>query len=206
MSITESLIAYTCAAVLLTLTPGLDTALVLRTATLEGRKQAFHTLLGINLGCLLWGIAVACGLGVLVAVSQVAYGILKYCGAAWLCWLGVGMLLRPRTSLTDSDLPTEKHPNWLLRGLTGNLLNPKVGIFYLSFLPQFIPQGHSLFLWTLGLVGIHMCLGLTWLTMVIAATHKFSRLFKHPKIVSVMDRLTGLVLLSFAARLALSKR
>lgn len=206
MSITESLIAYTFAATLLTLTPGLDTALVLRTATVEGRRQAIQTLTGINIGCLIWGIAVACGLGALVAVSQLAYDILKYCGAAWLCWLGLGMLLRPRSTFDTSGVVNGKTTNWLLRGITGNLLNPKVGIFYLSFLPQFIPHGQSLFYWTLGLVGIHMILGISWLMIVITATDMFSRLLRHPKVIPVMDRLTGLVLLSFAARLALSKR
>lgn len=206
MSITESLIANTLAAGLLTLTPGLDTALVLRTATVEGRKQALQAAAGINLGCLLWGVAVACGLGALIAVSELAYDLLKYCGAAYLCWLGMGMLLHPRTGMATSESTGNRQTNWLLKGMTGNMLNPKVGIFYVSFLPQFIPQGHSLFFWTLGLVGIHMLLGITWLMTLIAATRPLSRFFHRPRVVATMDRLTGIVLLSFAARLAFSKR
>lgn len=95
MSITDNLLAFTFAATLLTLTPGLDTALVLRTATVEGKRQALQAMLGINAGCLLWGAAVAFGLGALVAVSEVAFNLLKYCGAAYLAWLGLNMLLRP---------------------------------------------------------------------------------------------------------------
>ena len=82
MTITDNLIAFTLAATLLTLTPGLDTAMVLRTATVEGKRQAFRAALGINVGCFLWGAAVAFGLGALIAVSEVAYATLKYCGAA----------------------------------------------------------------------------------------------------------------------------
>ena len=207
MTVTESLIAYTFTAGLLTLTPGLDTALVLRTATVEGRKQAVRAALGINIGCILWGFAVACGLGALIAVSELAYDVLKYCGAAYLCWLGLGMMLRPRKGIAGADNKHfKKDTNWLLRGITGNLLNPKVGIFYVSFLPQFIPQGHSLFFWTLGLVGIHMLLGISWLMTLIAATRPLSAFFKRPAVVTTMDRATGAVLLSFAAKLAFSKR
>ncbi|WP_236235607.1 LysE family translocator, partial [Pseudomonas faucium] len=99
MSIADNLLAFTFAATLLTLTPGLDTALILRTATVEGRQQGLRAALGINAGCLLWGAAVAFGLGALLAVSALAYDILKYCGAAYLAWLGVNMLVRPRQSL-----------------------------------------------------------------------------------------------------------
>lgn len=85
----ENLLAFTFAATLLTLTPGLDTALVLRTATVEGKQQAFRAAPGINAGCLLWGAAVAFGLGALIAVSELAFNLLKYCGAAYLAWLGL---------------------------------------------------------------------------------------------------------------------
>lgn len=91
------------------------------------------------------GVAVACGLGALIAVSELAYDLLKYCGAAYLCWLGIGMLLHPRKGMATSESTGNRQTNWLLKGMTGNMLNPKVGIFYVSFLPQFIPQGHSLF-------------------------------------------------------------
>ena len=99
MSLADNLLAFTLAASLLTLTPGLDTALILRTAAVEGRAQAWRAALGINAGCLLWGAAVAFGLGALLAVSELAYTLLKYCGAAYLCWLGLNLLLRPRNAI-----------------------------------------------------------------------------------------------------------
>ena len=206
MSIADNLIAFTLAATLLTLTPGLDTALILRTSTVEGRKQGLRAALGINAGCLLWGAAVAFGLGALIAVSQLAYDILKYCGAAYLAWLGINMLIRPRQSLGAVAAQGRSEANWFLKGMLGNLLNPKVGIFYVSFLPQFIPQGQPLVAWTFGLVGIHVALGLLWSIVLIGATQSLAGVLRREKVIQWMDRATGLVFVLFAARLALSRR
>ena len=206
MSIADNLIAFTLAATLLTLTPGLDTALILRTSTVEGRKQGLRAALGINAGCLLWGAAVAFGLGALIAVSQLAYDILKYCGAAYLAWLGINMLIRPRQSLGAVAAQGRPEANWFLKGMLGNLLNPKVGIFYVSFLPQFIPQGQPLVAWTFGLVGIHVALGLLWSMVLIGATQSLAGVLRREKVIQWMDRATGLVFVLFAARLALSRR
>ncbi|HDS1680225.1 TPA: LysE family translocator [Pseudomonas putida] len=206
MPTVDNLIAFTLAATLLTLTPGLDTALILRTATVEGRQQGMRAALGINAGCLLWGAAVAFGLGALIAVSALAYNILKYCGAAYLAWLGVNMLLRPRQSLAPAGEDGQRAANWFLKGLMGNLLNPKVGIFYVSFLPQFIPQGQPLGAWTFGLVSIHVVLGLLWALLLIGATRPLAGLLRRDKVIQWMDRATGLVFVLFAARLALGKR
>ncbi|MDF0729542.1 LysE family translocator [Pseudomonas entomophila] len=206
MPFADNLLAFTLAATLLTLTPGLDTALVLRTATVEGKQQAVRAALGINAGCLLWGAAVAFGLGALIAVSELAYNLLKYCGAAYLAWLGLNMLLRPRTALAPAQSDAKPGGNWFLKGLLGNALNPKVGIFYVSFLPQFIPQGQPLVAWTFGLVGIHVVLGLAWSSALIGATQPLAGLLRRGKVIEWMDRSTGVLFLLFAARLAFSRR
>lgn len=206
MSITDNLLAFTFAATLLTLTPGLDTALVLRTATVEGKQQALRATLGINAGCLLWGAAVAFGLGALIAVSEVAFNVLKYCGAAYLAWLGLNMLMRPRRSLASVEADGKPGANWFLKGMLGNVLNPKVGIFYVSFLPQFIPQGHSLVGWTFGLVSIHVLISLVWSLILIGATQPLAGVLRREKVIQWMDRTTGMIFVLFAARLAFSKR
>ncbi|AAY93093.2 LysE family translocator [Pseudomonas protegens] len=206
MSITENLLAFTLAATLLTLTPGLDTALVLRTATVEGRRQALRAALGINAGCLIWGAAVAFGLGALIAVSELAFNLLKYCGAAYLAWLGLNMLLRPRHSFAPTGANSDPGTNWFLKGMLGNVLNPKVGVFYVSFLPQFIPQGQPLVAWTFGLVSIHVVLGLVWSLLLIAATRPLAGVLQREKVIQWMDRTTGMIFVLFAARLALSRR
>ena len=206
MSIADNLLAFTLAATLLTLTPGLDTALVLRTATVEGKQQALRAALGINAGCLLWGAAVAFGLGALIAVSELAYNLLKYCGAAYLAWLGLNMLLRPRRSLALAEADGKSGANWFFKGMLGNVLNPKIGIFYVSFLPQFIPQGQPLVPWTFGLVSIHVVLGLIWSLVLIGATQPLSGFLRRDKVIRWMDRTTGMIFVLFAARLAFSKR
>ncbi|MBB1608886.1 MULTISPECIES: LysE family translocator [Pseudomonas] len=206
MSIADSLLAFTFAATLLALTPGLDTALVLRTAAVEGKREGLRAALGINAGCLLWGAAVAFGLGALIAVSELAFNALKYCGAAYLAWLGLNLLLRPRHSLAPVETRGRAETNWFLKGMLGNLLNPKVGVFYVSFLPQFIPQGQPLVAWTFGLVGIHVAIGLLWSLALIGATRPLAGVLRREKVIKWMDRTTGTVFLLFAARLALSRR
>ncbi|VTN09094.1 Homoserine/homoserine lactone efflux protein [Raoultella terrigena] len=94
-----------------------------------------------------WGALVALGLGALLAASELAYSLLKWCGAAWLCWLGLQLILRPRRAF-DAGTAAPAGGNWFLRGMLGNVLNPKMGVFYVSFLPQFIPSGHSPVVWT----------------------------------------------------------
>lgn len=206
MSVTDSLLAFTFAAALLTLTPGLDTALILRTSVAEGGKKAVHAALGIDLGCFIWGALVAFGLGALLAVSELAYTALKWCGAAYLCWLGIQLLLRPRQRFTLQAEGDVRSSNWFLRGMLGNVLNPKMGVFYVSFLPQFIPVGHSPIAWTFLLVSIHVCLGTLWSLTLIMASGYAADVLKKPAVVKWMDRATGAAFLLFAARLALSKR
>ena len=95
----SSIVAFTAAATLLTVTPGLDTALVLRTAAVEGPRRALMAGLGICLGCLAWGAIVALGLGILLHASHFAYTMLKWAGAFYLVWLGVQLLLSKRDAL-----------------------------------------------------------------------------------------------------------
>jgi len=116
------------------------------------------------------------------------------------------MLLRPRTSLAPAQASGTPDANWFLRGLLGNVLNPKVGIFYVSFLPQFIPQGQSLIAWTFGLVGIHVALSLVWALLLIGATQPLEHWLRRDVVIKWMDRSTGLIFVLFAARLALSRR
>jgi threonine/homoserine/homoserine lactone efflux protein len=206
MSVADALLAYSLAALLLTLTPGLDTALILRTATVEGGKKAFHAALGIDAGCFIWGAVVAFGLGALLAASELAYDVLKYCGAAYLCWLGVQLLIRPRHTFDAFQSDVQPGDNWFFRGMLGNVLNPKMGVFYVSFLPQFIPAGHSPVIWTFLLVAIHVFIGTLWSLTLIVTTRYASNLFNIPAVVKWMDRATGGLFMLFAAKLAISSR
>ncbi|MBB1520690.1 LysE family translocator [Aquipseudomonas guryensis] len=209
MSLTAALLAYLLAASLLTVTPGVDTALILRTAALEGPKRAAMAALGINAGCLLWGAGVALGLGALLAASELAFNILKWSGAAYLLWLGLQMLLKPRSEFRlASSAAEERHGQlgWFIKGLLGNLLNPKVGVFYVSFLPQFVPAGYPVGSFSFALACIHVLLGLLWAAALILATRPLAAFLRRGGLIQWLDRATGSVLLVFAAGLALAKR
>ncbi|WP_436898255.1 LysE family translocator [Acinetobacter gyllenbergii] len=202
---TTMLIPYLIAITLLTITPGLDTTLIIRTATLEGKAKAFQAALGINLGCIVWGMIVACGLGALLMASDLAFNALKWMGAIYLTWLGLNLILKPRSQLAGLNDSTTTQ-NWFIKGFWGNLLNPKVGVFYISFLPQFIPQSSSPVVWTMGLVMIHVLIGLIWSIFLISAMQSISGYLKQPKFIKYMDRITGSIFILFALKLAFSKR
>jgi len=204
----QSLIAFTLAAALMTVTPGLDTALVLRTAAVEGGRRAFYAGLGICLGCLAWGAIVAAGLGVLLAASELAYTLLRYAGAAYLVWLGLKLIFSKREEFGAASASGPLDAGawlWFRRGLLTNLLNPKVGVFYVSFLPQFVPEGANVTATTLLLAAIHTALGLGWFAALILATRPIAAALRRPRTIRLLDRATGAVFLLFAGRLALSR-
>ncbi|WP_340646530.1 LysE family translocator [Phenylobacterium sp.] len=208
MTLVQSLLAFTGAAGLLTLTPGLDTALILRTAAVEGPKRAALAMIGILAGCFVWGGLVALGLGAVLQASTMAFNILKWAGAAYLVWLGVGLILRPRETFEVAETPamTCSDTAWMRRGFLSNVLNPKMGVFYVSFLPQFLPAGVPAAPFMLLLTTIHVLLGVLWLTLLIAATQPIARVLKRTAVVRWLDRATGGVFIAFGLRLALERR
>jgi threonine/homoserine/homoserine lactone efflux protein len=205
MTTAQALLSFTAAAGLLTITPGLDTALVLRTAAVEGGRRALLAGLGICLGCLVWGLAVAVGLGGLLAVSRFAYDTLRIAGALYLIYLGVRLLTRPAPSL-ELDATTTASDNWFARGLLTNLLNPKVGVFYVTFLPQFVPTGASVTGFSMILAGIHAVEGLLWFALLVLATRPLTRWLKRPRVAKGLDRATGVVFVGFGVGLLLDRR
>lgn len=203
----EHVAAFTAAAAILTITPGLDVALVLRTAASEGPGRAMLAGLGIVAGLFGWGLIVAVGLGALLAASELAYNILRWAGAAYLLWLGAKLLLAPRDAVPLTGAATEAEGSgarWFVRGFLTNILNPKVGVFYVSFVPQFIPAGASVPAMTVLLTAIHAVLTTLWFAMLILATQPLGRLLRKGAVVAWLDRVTGGIFFAFAARLALS--
>ncbi|MFN3734335.1 LysE family translocator [Comamonas testosteroni] len=166
------LLAFVLAASILTLTPGVDTAMVLRATTMDGRRPAVMAALGIALGCLAWGAAAAFGLGALLHASETAYTVVKWLGAAYLVWGGVKLLAAPRVALDSdaSDSASHRGATAFWRGLLTNLLNPKVGIFYVTFLPQFIPSNANVAVYSFFLACCHVALTLLRFAALIAVT------------------------------------
>jgi threonine/homoserine/homoserine lactone efflux protein len=208
VSVLQALIAFSIAAGLLTITPGLDTALVLRTAAVEGPRKAWLAAFGVCLGTLGWGAMVALGAGALIAASPLAFELLKWAGAAYLVWLGAGLILKPRDrfELSAGAASPDTRSAWLWRGALNNLLNPKAGVFYVSFLPQFVPAGVPAAPWMFMLAGVHVLMGLVWFAAIIGATRPISGALQKAAVVRWLDRITGGVFLGFGLRLALLRR
>jgi len=208
VTVVQALAAYVVAAGLLTVTPGLDTALILRTAAAEGPKRAAFAQMGINAGCLIWGAAVALGLGALLDASQLAFTVLKWAGAAYLVWLGLNLILKPRErfEIVAGGRAGGGDFTWMRRGLLTNLLNPKIGVFYVSFLPQFLPEGVPARPFIFLLAVIHVVIGTCWAACLIGATQPIAAALKRPAVVRWLDRATGVVFLGFGVRLALERR
>ncbi len=204
MTMLQPILAFVLAASVLTVTPGLDTALVLRTAAVSGARPAWFAGVGVALGCLVWGAAVSVGLGALLAASELAYTIVRWAGAAYLLWLGIGLIARPRREVDPGGAaPGRNAWQGLRRGLLTNLLNPKVGIFYITFLPQFVPAGANVAVFSFLLAAIHCALGLAWFAALIAATVPLARALARPRVVRALDRLTGGIFVAFGVKLAL---
>jgi len=208
LTTTEALIAFTLAAGLLTVTPGLYTALVLRTATVEGARHAFLAGVGICAGCLVWGLIAAFGLGALLTASEVAYAALRWAGAAYLLYLGSRMIINARSGLDERGLgkgikSATSSTKWLVRGFVTNILNPKVGAFYVAFLPQFVPTGADVLSFTVLLAAIHAFEGILWFAALIMATRPLAAMLRRPSVVRALDRITGGVLIAFGLKLVL---
>jgi threonine/homoserine/homoserine lactone efflux protein len=210
LTIWAALVAFAGAAGLLTIVPGLDTLLVLRTAAVEGPRRAMFAGLGICTGCLAWGILVSAGLGAVFAVSNLAYQIVRIAGAIYLFYLGIRLLLqREKPTLLDSTegIPSSRGGlRWFIRGLLTNLLNPKVGVFYVTFLPQFIPSHVNVIGFSVVLALIHDVEGILWFAALISVTQPLARWLRHPRTSTVLNRITGGVFIFFGARLALERK
>jgi threonine/homoserine/homoserine lactone efflux protein len=196
-------------AALLTITPGADMAMVSRSVLIGGRREAFATTLGILAGCLVWAIVSAAGVAAVLAASKTAYDALRLAGAAYLVWLGVQSLLSARRG-DYSDVGEERagagRSSAFRQGLLTNLFNPKIAIFYSTFLPQFIGPGDPALLLSILLAGVHIGFGLVWLTGYAWLLDRAVTAFKSSRVRRALDALTGAVLVALGLRLAAEQR
>ncbi len=207
------LLAFAAAAGLLTVAPGLDTALILRTAAVEGPRPARLAAAGICTGCLAWGSATALGLTALLAVSRIAFLLVRMAGAVYLIILGLQIWLQRHKKLPPTNgnvdaaqIGQHKSDRWFFRGLLTNLLNPKVGVFYLTLLPQFVPRGGNACWYSLAFTLIHVTEGMLWLTLLTAAIRPMSNWLGRPGVKLGLDRSTGGVLIGSGLAIAFEKR
>jgi threonine/homoserine/homoserine lactone efflux protein len=205
-----AVLAFAAVAAALTVTPGLDTALVLRAALTRGRGEAAATAAGIVVGLFVWGAAAAVGVSALLTASDLAYDVLRYAGAAYLLWFGARLLLRAARGSGAAAEPEgpAATSGWRAAraGLATNLLNPKVGVFYVALLPQFLPTGSDPLLVGLLLAGVHAVLSVVWFALLITLAGALGPRLRRPSTVRVIDGVTGATLLGFGLRLALAGR
>jgi threonine/homoserine/homoserine lactone efflux protein len=208
----QMLVFVTIAAVL-TITPGADTALVTRNVITRGRAAAFFTTLGICLGCLTYATLSALGLAAVLNRSAALFDAVKLAGAVYLIYIGGVSLwsgLRGRNSGATAAPPqaiaSQRRLRSFAEGLFTNLLNPKVALFYLTFLPQFIAPGESVLKKSLLLALIHVGMGMLWLTLFASLLHTMSGVFSRASVRRKLEALTGGLLIAFGLKLALAKR
>ncbi|XAS69299.1 LysE family translocator [Micrococcaceae bacterium Sec5.7] len=209
MTIPGALLQFALVAALLTIIPGMDTVLVLRTAISRGHGLAFATAAGICTGTVVWGVAAAVGASALVAASEAAFTGLRIAGACYMAWLGISMLVksfrRPGSEANAASAPAGNARASWLTGVTTSLLNPKVGVFYIAMIPQFLPPGVSPLMMGILLPLVHNVEGMLWFAGIIVATHHARRWLQSPAVAKATDRIAGVVLVAFAARIATAK-
>jgi len=200
--------AFLLACIALNLTPGLDTFYILARSGREGHAVGLGAALGINAGCVVHTLAAVLGLSALLMTSALAFAVLKYLGAAYLAWIGLRMLLSRQQHRKPTQTRGTGFAAAFRQGMLTNVLNPKVALFYLAFLPQFVSlqAGHpQLGLLVLGASFIGT--GLTWsLVLALAGGHIHRLLQRKPRVGRWMDRICGMVLLGFGLRLALQRQ
>ena len=209
MTLGTAVLGFAVVAAALTVTPGLDTALVLRASLTRSRTEASATAAGIVAGLFVWGAAAAVGVSALLTASEVGYDVLRWAGAAYLVWFGVRLLRRAARPAGPVDAGDDGGGSaWRAArtGLTTNLLTPKVGVFYAALLPQFLPTGSDPLLVGLLLAAVHAVLSVVWFGLLIGLASAFGRWLRRPGTVRAVDGLTGVTLLGFGVRLALSSR
>ncbi len=203
---THSFLGFAIFAAVVTITPGVDTLLVLRTAASAGRTAGFATVAGIVLGCLIWATVSALGVTAVLAASRLAFEILRAAGAAYLLWLGVRALWRSRQPVPSGHVGGVRRHSpvraWRT-GLTTNLLNPKVGAFYLSVMPAFLPPGVPALGGSLALGAIHAVEGMMWLTTLVLAVGRARAWLDRPTVARRLEAISGVVFVGFGLRLAL---
>jgi threonine/homoserine/homoserine lactone efflux protein len=187
---------------LLTITPGADMAMVSRSVFLGGRRAAFATTLGIGAGCMTWAIASAAGVAAILAASETAYDTLRLAGAAYLVWLGVQSLLAARRGhRVEPARPVGRNAPFR-QGLLTNLFNPKIALFYTTFLPQFIRPGDPVLILSIGMASVHILLGIIWLSAYAWLLDRAVETFKSSRLRRALDAVTGSVLVALGVRVA----
>lgn len=216
----SQLIAFAGLAFVLVLTPGANIMLVIRSVLSRGPRAGIAAALGVALGHFVHASASALGLSLLLRTSDVAFTVMKIVGAAYLAYLGARSFIaawRGRGQTFDAvegdvaevhadSAAPRRSGRFLLDGFLCNVLNPKVALFYLALLPQFVGAGDPVLAKSLLLAAIHGCISFSWQAILSLALGKIRPLLARPAVYRTLEALTGSLLVGFGIRLALAHR
>jgi RhtB (resistance to homoserine/threonine) family protein len=201
------------AVTLLTITPGLDTMLIIRNSSRGGWQDGTVTSLGICSGLFVHAAISALGISLILLQTAWAFTALKAVGACYLIWLGVGswwrVIARRGGGLRFAEPAVVALDFRLWRsyreGLLSNVLNPKAIIFYMAFLPQFIDPAHPPLGQSMLVAAIHFIVAMAWQCLLASMVDRAQRWLQRPQVSHIVDGLTGLVLILIGARLVLDR-
>jgi len=211
----EQLLPFLVGSILVTIVPGADMALVMRQVFIGGTSLAQRTIFGNLTGLVVHAVALAAGLSALLATSAEAYTVVKLAGAAYLVFLGIQTLLAARRR--DAEVATTvagvAPPRGLpsprtayLQGLVSTVLNPKPALLFLTYLPQFIDEGRSVLPQIAFLAGVHILVGLIWMTLYAHLVARAHRTLTRSDVRRWLERVTGVVLIALGLRVAIEQR
>ncbi|WP_027721538.1 LysE family translocator [Maridesulfovibrio zosterae] len=201
-------LAFIPVAAILTITPGSDTMLVVNNSLTRSTKDGLCTVAGVNAGLLIHALASALGLSVILMNSATAFEMVKMAGALYIIFLGIQSLRSSRKN--DLTEQTEKIcskgiTTSLREGFLTNVLNPKVAVFYLALLPQFISPTEDILRKSLLLMTIHFSMGIIWLSFVSLTLGKMRHFISGGKFKKRLEMISGFVFIGLGLKIALSK-
>ncbi|MED4727898.1 LysE family translocator [Aneurinibacillus migulanus] len=196
--------------IVLIILPGPDTGLVTQNTIAQGRRGGVQTALGSISGVIIHTLAAVVGLSAIIVKSAFLFSIFKYVGAFYLIYLGIMSLWAiKKKGIAIEDNKSEKKNASLSafrQGFLTNVLNPKVAVFFLTFLPQFLEPGSNTFLQFLIMGLTYAALTLIWFLMYVYLIHSINVWMKKPSVQRAIQGISGIVLLSFGIKLALERR
>lgn len=211
----NSIASFAVMSVILTVTPGPDSLLVLRSSLQGGRRAGTRVAGGAALGSLAWGICSAAGLTAVLAASAQAFRAVQLAGAVYLVFLGIrgwraraahdGARAGHDQALPEHDSTRPQRTAGFRAGLLSNLLNPKVGIFFLAVMPQFIPHGAPVAGFTLAFAATDMVIAGAWLLIVAWISDRARSLMRRPRVRTGLDRAAGTTLVALGIKVAASQ-
>ncbi|QWF18117.1 LysE family translocator [Lysobacter capsici] len=206
-------LAFAFAALMVTLAPGPDTFLVIGNALSGGVRRGLATVAGILTGGLFHVALFAFGVARLLMYSERAFWTIKMLGAGYLAWLGVKALRSAFAAHVQADpaasIEASAQPSlWrsYAQGVLTNALNPKIAIFYLAFLPQFLAPGPDMAMQSIAMIAMHYAIGTLWLSLLVIGASRMAGAVRSTRVARTLDGVIGAMMLGFGAKLAWSSR